>query len=95
MKKTFKLTSEKIKPERQVEAVKNEIRKYLKRERKRPLAEGVDYLDFDCKFGVDESSSEEIHLSEIDKQINWAVEEKLETFYLEVIAKPGYRGKVQ
>ena len=93
MKKIFKLTHEKIKPERQVDAVKNEIRKYIKRERKRPLEEGVDYLDFDCKFGADAESSEVIHLSEIDKSIAWAVEENLESFYLEIIAKPGYRNK--
>ncbi|RDH85689.1 MAG: hypothetical protein DIZ80_01820 [endosymbiont of Galathealinum brachiosum] len=93
MKKTFKLTSEKIKPERQVDAVKHEIKKYLKRERKRDLGEGVDYLDFDCKFGADEANSEVIHLAEINKSIDWAVAENLESFYLEVIAKPGYRNK--
>ena len=93
MKKIFKLSHEKIKPERQIDAVKNEIRKYIKRERKRPLDEGVDYLDFDCKFGADSESSEVIHLAEIDKSIAWAVDENLESFYLEIIAKPGHRNK--
>lgn len=91
MKKTFNLTSEKIKSERQVEAVKHEIKKYIKRERKRDLDAGVDYLDFDCKFGADEANSEVIHLAEINKSIDWAVSESLQSFYLEVIAKPGYR----
>ena len=95
MKKTFKLTSEKLHPDRVVEATKHEIRKYLKRERKRKLPEGVDFLDFDCKFGADEVDCEVIHLSEIDKSIDWAVTDKKESFYLEIIAKPGYRNSEQ
>ena len=91
MRKTFKLTSEKLNSDRLVEAIKHEIRKYLKRERKRKLPKDVDYLDFDCKFGVDAESSEEIHLSAINKSIDWAVVEKLDSFYLEIIAKPGIR----
>jgi len=91
VKKTFKLTHDKIKPERQVEAVKHEIKKYIKRERKRDLDEGVDYLDFDCKFGADEANSEVIHLAEINKLIDQAVSDAVESFYIEVIAKPGYR----
>ena len=91
MKKMFNLTSEKLKPERQIESVKHEIKKYLKRERKRDLDEGVDYLDFDCKFGADEANCEVIHLAEINKSIDWAVSENMQSFYLEVIAKPGHR----
>jgi len=93
MKKTFKLTHEKIKPERQIEAVKHEIRKYIKRERSKKLAPGVDFLDFDCRFGFDEANSEQIHLAEIDKSINWAVSEGKTSFYLEIVSKPGYRNK--
>ena len=93
MKKTFKLTHDKTKPERLVDAIKHEIKKYLKRERKKDLDEGVDYLDFDCKFGKDEANSEVIHLSEINKSIDWAVSENFETIYVEVISKPGYRAK--
>jgi len=93
MKKTFKLTDNKIKPERRVEAIKYEIRKYIKRERNKKLPKDVDFLDFDCRFGSDEDSSEVIHLSAIDKSIDWAVAEGLVSFYLEVIAKPGYRGE--
>jgi len=93
MKKTFKLTDEKIKPERRVEAIKHEIRKYIKRERNKKLANDVDFLDFDCRFGADEKSSEVIHLSAIDKSVDWAVTEQLDSFYLEILSKPGYRGK--
>lgn len=93
MKKTFKLTHEKIKPERRVDAIRHEIRKYIKRERSKKLPENADFLDFDCRFGADIDSSEVIHLSEIDQSIDWALAEKLESFYLEVVGKPGMRQK--
>ncbi len=87
MKKTFKLTHEKIKLPRLVDAIKHEVKKYIKRERRRQLPEGADYWDFDCKFGVDEAHSEVIHMSEINKSISWAESENLESFYLEVMVK--------
>ncbi len=93
MKKTFKLTHEKIKLPRLVEAIKHEVKKYIKRERRRALPEGADYWDFDCRFGTDEASSEVIHLSEIGKSISWAESEQLQNFYLEILAKPCSRKK--
>lgn len=92
MKKTFKLTHEKIKLPRLVEGIKHEVKKYIKRERRRDLPEAADYWDFDCRFGVDAASSKIIHMSEINKSIDWAESEKLETFYLEIMAKPRRRG---
>jgi len=93
MKKTFKLSHERIKLPRLVEAIKHEVKKYIKRERRRALPEGADYWDFDCRFGLDEASSEVIHLSEINKSISWAETENLASFYLEVMVKPCKRKK--
>jgi len=93
MKKTFKLSHEKIKLPRLIEAIKYEVKKYIKRERRRALPEGVDYWDFDCRFGVEEAKSEVIHISEINKKISWAETEKLDSFYLEILAKHGIRQK--
>ena len=95
MKKTFKLTHEKLTLPRLVEAIKYEVKKYIKRERRRTLPDDADYWDFDCRFGVDESSSEVIHLTEINKSISWAEVEQLESFYLEIMAKPCSRGKAK
>ncbi|MDH5517099.1 MAG: DUF6172 family protein [Gammaproteobacteria bacterium] len=91
MKKTFKLTHEKLHPERLIDAIRHEIRKYIKRERKRSLPKGADFWDFDCRFGADEASSDVIHLSEIDTSINRVIAKELDSFYLEILAKPGYR----
>ncbi|MCW8853648.1 MAG: DUF6172 family protein [Gammaproteobacteria bacterium] len=93
MKKTFKLSHEKLSIPRRVEAIKHEVKKYIKRERRKDLPEDYDYWDFDCRFGVDEASSEVIHISEINKRISWVEAEQLESFYLEVMVKPCRRKK--
>jgi len=93
MKKTFNLINPKIKVPRIFEAIKHEVKKYLKRERNKPLPEGVDYWDFDCRFGADEATSEVIHVSAINKHISQAELEELESFYLEILATPGHRSK--
>ena len=49
MKKTYPLTAEGKHPDRVLEAVKHDIRKYFKRERSRPVPAGADFWDFDCK----------------------------------------------
>ena len=93
MKKTFKMSHPKKKTPRLVEAHKSEARKYLKRERKKKLPPKADFWDFDCRFGDDEASSEVIHVSAINKYISLAESKQLESFYLEILAKPGYRTK--
>jgi len=94
MKKTFKLTHEKLNKDRLVDAIKHEVKKYIKRERKRELPEGTDYWDFDCRFGADEGICDVIHLSEINKSIDAAVEDEFESFYLEVMARAATRNKI-
>jgi hypothetical protein len=91
MKKTFKLTDSKLKLPRLIEAIKHEVKKYIKRERRKTLPPKVDFWDFDCRYGVDEASSEVIHVSAINKYISQAESEQLESFYLEILVKPGYR----
>jgi phosphoenolpyruvate synthase/pyruvate phosphate dikinase len=93
MKKTFKMSHPKIKVPRLVEAIKHEVNKYLKRERRKPLPPNVDFWDFDCRYGVDEANSDVIHVSAISKSISEAEEKQLESFYLEILAKPGHRSK--
>ncbi len=93
MKTTVKLTHPKIKPARLAEAAKHDIKKYLKRERRKSLPKGVAFWDFLCKFGQNAKEAKVIHLSEVNKSIDEALAEKLESFYIEVLAEPGYRTK--
>jgi hypothetical protein len=91
MRKTFQLHVEGKHPDRLVEAIKHEIRKYIARERRRTLPEGADFWDFDCKFGADEASAETAHLSAITGLIDGVVKAGGPQFYVEVVAKPAKR----
>ncbi|MDF7826922.1 DUF6172 family protein [Pontiellaceae bacterium B12227] len=93
MKKTITLTHEKIKYPRLIEAAKSEVRKYVKRERRRTLPAGVDYWDFDCKFGDTEADAKTVHLTEIDACISDIEKRELKSFYVEVLRKEGVRSK--
>jgi len=91
MKKTFQLTHPKIKYARLVDAVRNEVKKYLKRERGKTLPEGFEAWDFACKFGETSEVAKVIDVASIAKAINDVETQQLEAFYLEILAKPGYK----
>lgn len=93
MKKEFKLTDPKKAPARQVDYVKHEINKYIARERRKPLTDKADYWDFNCKLGKERISAYVIHVAEINKGIDQLVAKGAESFYIEILAKPGYRKK--
>ncbi len=93
MKKTFNLTAPNKQPARQVDSVKHDIKKYIGRERRKALPEGVDFWDFDCKFGKDAASAEVIHVAEINKKIDEIVLKEAPSFYIEILAKHGIRKK--
>jgi hypothetical protein len=87
MKKTFKLEHPKIKLPRVVDSVKHEVKKYLKRERNKPLPTGATYWGFDCKVADTEEAAIEVHLSELNKNIDELVEKGVKTIYVEITAK--------
>jgi hypothetical protein len=91
MKKTFQLAIEGKNRDRVLDAVKYEIRKYVKRERRRELPEGVDFLDFDCRFGATPEAAVAAHLAEINGLIDKIAGEGHDAFYVEILAKPGHR----
>lgn len=93
MKKTFSIDSEKHSPENQLNAIRNEIKKYIARERRKKLPDNFRLWTFDCKFGDDADSAVEILESEIKGSITKHIAAGNRSFYLEVIAKPGYKPK--
>ncbi|OHU88117.1 MULTISPECIES: DUF6172 family protein [Pseudoalteromonas] len=95
MRKTFALTHPKLKPARLVDAIKYEVKKYLRRERNKNLPADADFWDFDCRFGATESQADVIKVTQINKHIDHAVDAQLPSFYLEILAKPGYRAPLQ
>ena len=91
MKKTFQLRPEGKNPDRVLEATKHEIRKYLKRERARVLPKGVDYWDFNCKFGATEAEAVPARVGELISLIEALVKEEGTQFYMEILSCHGQR----
>lgn len=93
MKKTFPLQPEGKHPDRVLDRVKHDVRKYLKRERSRALPEGVDFWDFDCKVGASEETAQAVHLASVIACIDHAAKEQAKQVYVEIWAKHGVRTK--
>lgn len=91
MRKIFQLHVEGKNRDRVLDAVKYEIRKYIKRERRRDLPEGADFWDFDCRFGSSKEDAAVAHLSAFTELINGVAAEGGAQFYAEILAKPGKR----
>ena len=91
MKKTFSLAIEGKNRDRLLDAVKHDIRKYLKRERRRDLPAGVDFWDFDCRFGLTEETAERVHLGSLMESVNAAAANGADSFYVEILATHGVR----
>ena len=93
MKKTFPLTSPGHQAPRVVAAIKSDVRKYVKRERRKPLPEGVDFWDFDCKAGPDRATAAAKHVDDLIPAIDEAAATGGEAIYIEILSKPGVRAK--
>lgn len=93
MKKTFSLKAPNKKPDRHVESIRQEINKYLAREKRKSIPEGADFWGFDCKIGENAESALVIHVEEIPAKITELAAKETETFYLEILAKPEKRQK--
>ena len=91
MRKTFPLQSSNHKPARVIESIKNDVRKYVKRERRKELPTTVDFWDFECRVGVSDEAAEPVHLAEINTAIDAAAREEGATVYVEIFAKQGFR----
>ena len=66
---------------------------YLKRERRKPVPEGVDFWDFDCKVGVNAEEPVAKHPGDLEKAIEEAQLAGSSEVYVEILAKPGHRAK--
>lgn len=90
MRKTFPLTDPRHEPPRVVAAIKNDVRKYLKRERGKKLPAGADYWDFDCKVGKSEPGST-VHVGDLTKAIDEAAEQGWSNVFIQILARPATR----
>lgn len=91
MKKIFPLTGPGKADQRVVESVKSDIRKYVKRERRKTLPEGFTQWDFACKTGLTRDSATECHLADVGAAIDAVVNTGSKEVYVEILAVPGHR----
>jgi hypothetical protein len=93
MKKTFPFQIPGQDTSRVAEGIKQTIRKYLKRERRKALPEGVDFWDFDCRIGLGQQPPVLKHVAELISAIDQAAQSEVKEVYVEILAKPGVRTK--
>jgi Family of unknown function (DUF6172) len=91
LKKTYLLKIEGKHPDRLLDAAKHDIRKYAKRERAKPLPEGVDFCDFDCKVGASATTGVTLHFAEVIGAVDALAKSGADQCYVEVTSKPGHR----
>lgn len=91
MRRTYRLDIEGKNRDRLVEASKHDIRKYIRRERRKALPAGAHFWDFDTRFGVDEASAADIAPAELMRRIDALVAEGGNQFFVQVERKPGVR----
>ena len=88
MKKIFKLTDAEKNADRVVESVKNDIRKYVKREKKKDLpSKEKMYWDFDCKIGATAATAKVVVYEELTKELDVVRESGVTEVYVEILAK--------
>ena len=93
MKKTFKLEDGRRHPDRIIDAIKHEVRKYIKREKKKKLPEDTDFWKFECKSAINGEEPQTLEFIDITKAIDEAAASKAESLYLEIIAKATVKEK--
>lgn len=91
MKKIFPLTAPGKADQRVVESVKSDIRKYVKRERRKTLPEGFTQWDFACKTGPTRDSAAECKLADVGAGVDAVVNLGGMEVYVEILAVPGHR----
>ncbi len=91
MRQTFPFANPRHKPPQALAALKHRIRKYMKRERRKALPDGVDFWDFDCKVGADEAGAASVNVRDLIPGIDSIAQAGAEAIYIEILAKPGVR----
>ena len=74
-----------------VDTIKHDLRRYLKRERKKKLPDDAAFWDFDCRFGQNSDEAESLFVSEVITALDKAHKASWKQCYVEIIAKPVYK----
>lgn len=89
MKKTYPLQTEGKHPDRVLDAVKHDIRKYFKRERSRPVPVGADFWDFDCEVGTSAENAEPVRVGAVIEAVDAVARSGAAAVYVAILSKHG------
>ena len=76
---------------RVLEAIKGDVRKYLKRERRKKFPEGFDLWDFTCKLGADQATATATPVAELIPALDRLAASGAKQAYVEILAVPSNR----
>lgn len=93
MRKTFPLQVPGKEAPKLVEAIKLELTKYVKRERRKSLPPGADFWDLRCKVGSDADSAVSTSLPDVPRAVEAIALSEAATVYVEILASPAQRVK--
>ncbi len=91
MKKVFPLRVTGKKDARVVESIKHDVRKYVKRERRKTLPEGFSEWDFDCRVGATAATASATTLKDIGKAVDVVATPENTSIYIEIVARASHR----
>lgn len=91
MRKTYPLNIEGRHRDRVLDAIRHDISKYVKRQRRAALPPGADFWDFECRFGLSKDSAAAAELARLKDLIAAAAQDGATDLYVEILPKPGVR----
>ena len=91
MNKSYKLIEEKRNKDRVVESIKYEIRKYIKREKNKPLPEDVDFWKLECKISKNSDELAFVEFQNLIRTIDILVLEEAEILNIEILSFEGIK----
>ena len=91
MKKTFPLHAPGKADARVLDAIKHEVRKYVRRELKKPLPDEAACWTFACRVGVDQTAPQPAELKDIAAAIDAVATTGVDSVYIEILAVPANR----
>jgi hypothetical protein len=86
MRKTYPLHAQDKAPARVIDAIKGEIRKYLKRERRKKLPDGFDLWGFNCRIGTEQSVANIIPIADLIAAVDSHASDGATQVYVEILA---------
>lgn len=91
MKKTFPLQAPGKADARVLESVKDEVRRYVKREHRKPVPEGFHLWAFDCAVGPAAGAATGCALGDLNARIDDIARAGHAQVHIEIVAQPGKR----